>query len=204
MSISLFPGAANADLKGYAGSFIKRCTKLVGSCICFLFSGGDLEALTEDILDREHKMEAIRYRDDDPTEPTRVIHRAITPLYAGTAPEAGQLNGRVGVIRPPDPGISTYWTLKYFFQYLTAWARVTLPSKKALNNRLATQLWDWCEDRIKEHNKEDAPRVDAKPETDTKPSEDTKPKEDAKVKEDVKPEEDTKAKEDTCSDYVRM
>jgi hypothetical protein len=26
-----------------------------------------------------------------------VIHRAITPLYAGTSPEAGQLSGRVGV-----------------------------------------------------------------------------------------------------------
>ena len=115
VSISLFPGAANADLKGYAGSFIKRCTKLVGSCICFLFSGGDLEALTEDIPDREHKMEAIRYRDDDPTEPTRVIHRAITPLYAGTAPEAGQLNGRVGVSGLPTLAYRLTGHLNTFF-----------------------------------------------------------------------------------------
>ena len=121
MSISLFPGAVNADLKGHAGSIFQRCTKLVGACICFLISGGDLDALTEDILDREHKMEnagaaagrrvdaaaqrrldqigqpAAAHDHHDPTEPTKVIHRAITPLYAGTAPAAGQLSGRVGV-----------------------------------------------------------------------------------------------------------
>ena len=118
MSISLFPGAVDADLQGYAGSFFKRCTKLVGSCICFLISGGDLEALTEgdDNLDLERREEGLRhaagrrldvsaqnqfgYPDanaHDPIEPTRVIHRAITPLYAGTALEAGRLNGRVGV-----------------------------------------------------------------------------------------------------------
>ena len=121
MSISLFPGAVDADLQGYAGSFFKRCTKLVGSCICFLISGGDLEALTEgdDNLDLERREEGLRHaagrrldhsaqnqfgypdanalEHHDPIEPTRVIHRAITPLYAGTAPEAGRLNGRVGV-----------------------------------------------------------------------------------------------------------
>ena len=126
MSISLFPGAVNADLKGHAGSIFQRCTKLVGACICFLISGGDLDALTEDILDREHKMEnagaaagrrfdaAAQHRLDqigqpaatahehhDPTEPTKVIYRAITPLFAGTAPEAGQLSGRVGVSSLP-------------------------------------------------------------------------------------------------------
>jgi hypothetical protein len=122
VSISLFPGAVDADLKGYAGSFFQRFQKIVGACICFLISGGDLEALTEDILDRERKVEDVRDQGvarldasarrridhlglpdatapdhDDPTEPTKVIHRAITPLYAGTAPEAGRLNGRVGV-----------------------------------------------------------------------------------------------------------
>ena len=125
MSISLFPGAVDADLKGHAGSFFQRCQKIVGACICFLISGGDLEALTEDILDREEKVEQTVGRgvheagrragaaarshldplgltgetveDQDPAKPTKVIHRAITPLYAGTAPEAGRLNGRVGV-----------------------------------------------------------------------------------------------------------
>ena len=124
VSISLFPGAVDSDLKGYAGSFFKRCRKLLGACMCFLISGGDLEALTEDIIDREPVGEiryaAVEKRSDaaaqrrldqtghpdatahehehhDPTEPTKVIHRAITPLYAGTAPAAGQLSGRVGV-----------------------------------------------------------------------------------------------------------
>ena len=138
MSISLFPGAVDADLKGYAGSFFKRCTKLVGACICFLISGGDLEALTEDILDREHKMEhagaaagrrvdaAAQRRLDqigqpdahqhhDPTEPTKVIHRAITPLYAGTAPAAGQLSGRVGVSGLPTLAYRLIGHLKILF-----------------------------------------------------------------------------------------
>ncbi|KAH9059521.1 NAD(P)-binding protein [Lactarius vividus] len=53
---------------------------------------------------------------------------AITSLYAGTAPAAGELNGK----------------------YLTAWARVVAPSKKALDAELAKKLWEWCEEQVKD------------------------------------------------------
>jgi hypothetical protein len=35
-------------------------------------------------------------------------------------------------------------------QYLTAWARVTLPGKKAINPELEKELWDWCEEKVKD------------------------------------------------------
>jgi len=57
-----------------------------------------------------------------------VSHGAITPLYAGTAPAAGELNGK----------------------YLTVWARETLPHKKALDTNLGKTLWKWCEDQVKD------------------------------------------------------
>jgi hypothetical protein len=42
--------------------------------------------------------------------------------------------------------------LPYTFQYLTAWARVTLPHRKALlNNEIEVKLWDWCEDRVEDN-----------------------------------------------------
>ncbi|KAH9041506.1 NAD-P-binding protein [Lactarius deliciosus] len=53
---------------------------------------------------------------------------AITSLYAGTAPAAGELNGK----------------------YLTAWARVVVPSKMALDTELAKKLWEWCEEQVKD------------------------------------------------------
>ena len=142
MSISVFPGAVNADLGGVTGTFFQRAQKIVGACICFLISGGDLEALTEDILDKEPRMGELRNRAEtrmersaerhfdnrfvqpvqpagaaprpghpvppgypaqhsyhNPLEPTRVYHRAITPLFAGAAPEAGGLGGRVSASR---------------------------------------------------------------------------------------------------------
>jgi len=116
VSISLFPGAVNADLTGYAGSFWQRLKGLLGTCVCFILSGGDLEALTEDMR-REELPNAREIRSgaeasaqrrarqnsgiseeldsDEPTEPSKVYHRAITSLYAGTDPEASQLNGKV-------------------------------------------------------------------------------------------------------------
>jgi hypothetical protein len=36
------------------------------------------------------------------------------------------------------------------FQYLTSWARLTLPHPKALNSETQKKLWEWCEDQIKE------------------------------------------------------
>lgn len=57
-----------------------------------------------------------------------VSYGGITPLYAGTAPAGAELNGK----------------------YLTAWARVTLPSEKALDVELQKKLWKWCEDQVKD------------------------------------------------------
>jgi len=57
-----------------------------------------------------------------------VTQGAITSLYAGTAPAAGELNGK----------------------YLTVWARVTLPDQNALNPELEKKLWEWCEEQVKD------------------------------------------------------
>ncbi|KAH9035967.1 NAD-P-binding protein [Lactarius hengduanensis] len=57
-----------------------------------------------------------------------VSYGAITSLYAGTAPAAGELNGK----------------------YLTAWARVVVPSEMALDAELAKKLWEWCEEQVKD------------------------------------------------------
>jgi hypothetical protein len=124
---------------------------------------------------------------------------------------------------PPD--IPTYRARKIPFQYLTAWARHTLPSKKALDSQLGKRLWDWCEEHVKKDTKVNAD-VKAKDSEDTKVEEDskskdsedakvedvtkvvevpiltktegdTKPKEDIKVEEVTKADEATKAKEDT-------
>jgi retinol dehydrogenase-12 len=57
-----------------------------------------------------------------------VSYGAITSLYAGTAPAAGELNGK----------------------YLTAWARVVVPNKLAQDLELAKKLWEWCEEQVKD------------------------------------------------------
>jgi len=57
-----------------------------------------------------------------------ISYGAITPLYAGTSPAAAELNGK----------------------YLTAWARVTPPHKKALDPELEKKLWEWCEEQVKD------------------------------------------------------
>ena len=62
-------------------------------------------------------------------------------------------------------------TRKPPFQHLTAWARITLPSKQALDRVLGMKLWDWCENEVKQYTQVD---------------------EDVKTKEDIKIEEDTK------------
>jgi hypothetical protein len=239
VSISLFPGAVNADLAGYAGSFWKRFRGLLGTCICFILSGGDLDAITEDLRHEERQMRTgaestvqrgVRQNSgfsedldsDEPLESSKEYHRAITSLYAGTDPEASKLNGKVRVIRPPElPLINRLTrTRKIPFQYLTAWARRTLPSKKALDSQLGIRLWDWCEEQVNKDtkvNKDVKAKEDTKVEEDSKPDveeditveeipmiaevtkaeKDTKPKEDTKVDEGTKVDEATKAKEDT-------
>ncbi|KAH9005646.1 NAD-P-binding protein [Lactarius hatsudake] len=57
-----------------------------------------------------------------------VSYGAITSLYAGTAPAAGELNGK----------------------HFTVWARLTVPSKKALDAELGKKLWEWCEEQVKD------------------------------------------------------
>jgi hypothetical protein len=113
VSISLFPGAVNADLSGYATSFVKRVRRMLGACIWFILSAGDLEALTEEM--GPHSMDAagrpattttqnanthdardnLENAEDRLSELANSPLRAITSLYAGTDPEAGKLNGKV-------------------------------------------------------------------------------------------------------------
>ncbi|KAH9035968.1 NAD(P)-binding protein [Lactarius hengduanensis] len=57
-----------------------------------------------------------------------VSYGAITSLYAGTAPAAGELNSK----------------------YFTVWARLAVPSKKALDAELGKKLWEWCEEQVKD------------------------------------------------------
>lgn len=75
-----------------------------------------------------------------------VSYGAISSLYAGTASAAAELNGKVRmscfhyhlpVTEPP-------------LQYLTTWARVTLPHQKALDTELGEKLWEWCEEQVKD------------------------------------------------------
>ncbi|KAI0263049.1 NAD-P-binding protein [Gloeopeniophorella convolvens] len=56
-----------------------------------------------------------------------VSYGAITSLYAGTALPAAELNGK----------------------FLTAWARLALPSKEALDVDLEQRLWEWCEEQVR-------------------------------------------------------
>ncbi|EIW79062.1 NAD(P)-binding protein [Coniophora puteana RWD-64-598 SS2] len=59
---------------------------------------------------------------------------ALTQLYAGTAPEAAELNGK----------------------YLVPWARLGQPKKSTQDPKLGEKLWDWLEEQVK--------NVDGKPE----------------------------------------
>ncbi|KZV89345.1 NAD(P)-binding protein [Exidia glandulosa HHB12029] len=53
---------------------------------------------------------------------------AVTQLYAATAPEAAEMNGK----------------------YLIPWARVGEPNPAAANVETATKLWDWLEAEVKD------------------------------------------------------
>jgi hypothetical protein len=123
VSISLFPGAVNADISGYAGSFLTRTRKLLVALICFIMQGGDLEALAEDVhpdmddavthtsrnpeghahVRRDTTLDDIGAARDHVAELSGSSLRAVTSLYAGTAPDAGRLNGRVRAQSPEQP-----------------------------------------------------------------------------------------------------
>jgi hypothetical protein len=76
-----------------------------------------------------------------------VSYGVISSLYAGTDPAAGELNGKVGHGVFPLPVSPSNGTP---FQYLTCWARVTLPHKRALDTDLGKKLWEWCEEQVKD------------------------------------------------------
>lgn len=57
-----------------------------------------------------------------------VEHGALTQLYAGTAPEAIELNGK----------------------YLVPWARVGPPRKYTRDPKLGEALWEWLEEQVKD------------------------------------------------------
>ena len=117
VSISLFPGAINADFAGYANTFFTRLWQMVAAFICFIVEGGDLDALAEDARDkardaedratrplrdaegrrerREVRIEDIDAEEERLSELSNASLRAITSLYAGTDPAAGRLNGKV-------------------------------------------------------------------------------------------------------------
>jgi len=162
VSISLYPGAINADFSGATTSFLMRIRKMLVAIICFILEGGDLDAVTDDV--RHHASDGRSpgptFNDprpsqgprnyplgptnplSNPNNPTGPIttmqhnaaelsktsFRTLTSLYAGTDPTASDLNGR----------------------YLTAWARRSLPHRKALDRDLAGKLWDWCEEQVKD------------------------------------------------------
>src|SRR5216683_6575112 len=111
VSISLFPGAINADFAGVAGSIFTRIKQMVVALICFIVEGGDLDKLAEDARDMEDRATRpllrnveqrpeVRIEDIDAAEGrlsdlSNASLRAITSLYAGTDPAAGRLNGKV-------------------------------------------------------------------------------------------------------------
>lgn len=74
-----------------------------------------------------------------------VSYGIINPLYAGTAPAAGELNGKVSI-----PVSSFARVNGISFQYLTVWARETLPHKRALDADLGKKVWEWCEEQVKD------------------------------------------------------
>ncbi|KAI0290996.1 hypothetical protein BC826DRAFT_1024237 [Russula brevipes] len=185
VSISLFPGALNADIGGHAGVFLHRVKQLIVAAICLAISGGNFASLTGDLTaDRirtnvvgtvnsriqagvaqasptlpptpapaaapaaaaaaavsdplSSAQQQLSAAQDHLTDFSNASLRALTSLFAGTSVEAGSLSGK----------------------YLTAWARVTLPHRKALlNNEIGVKLWEWCEARIKEHEKSMANQV---------------------------------------------
>jgi len=140
VSISLHPGA---NLSRHAGSFLHRIGQLFRFAAYYVISCGDLTFVKEEtkgLTATDFKTQA-RDRAEDAVTNIETgelpdmngidiggSHGAITSLYAGAAPDAGDFNGK----------------------YLTAWARLTLPHPKTLNVDTQKKLWDWCEDQVKD------------------------------------------------------
>ncbi|KAH9973215.1 hypothetical protein BGW80DRAFT_1459128 [Lactifluus volemus] len=139
VSISLHPGT---DLSRHAGSFVDRIIQLAKLALQYVVTCGDLRFLSKEGEALASSVGYERAEEHAEKDTARVhafveeshettsgsSHGAITSLFAGTAPQAGELNGK----------------------YLTAWARVTLPSKKAVDHELEAKLWEWCEEKVKD------------------------------------------------------
>lgn len=140
VSISLHPGT---NLARHAGSFLHRVGRLFKFAAFYVISCGDLSFVTDEsksppVTDfktqaRDRAEDAVTSLETGELPDMNGIdiagnHGAITSLYAGAAPDAGDFNGG----------------------YLTAWARPTLPHPKALNVDEQKKLWDWCEDQVKD------------------------------------------------------
>ncbi len=159
MSISLHPGT---DLARHSGSFLQRIGQLFKFAAFYVISCGDLSFLTDESKATTDFSTHARNRAEDVDTNLETgelpdmngidiagSHGAITSLYAGSAPDAGDFNGKVcfSCLRHSGcVGMSNDFSP----QYLTAWARLTLPHPKALNIDTQKKLWDWCEDQVKD------------------------------------------------------
>jgi hypothetical protein len=85
VSISLSP-ALNPDMAGFTGSFFNRLRLLLLAVVCFMVEGRDVLGLGEERPENETPAQG---------RPSGSRYRAITSLYAGTAPAASRLNGKV-------------------------------------------------------------------------------------------------------------
>jgi hypothetical protein len=125
VSISLYPGTMNAGFSGANSvtTLLTQIKQLFVACCWFMLSCGDLTFLVEDarFLDEDgdtFNIERLPERGTNGPEGNRyslehsgASYRAITSLYAGTAPDAGHLNGKVRypASRLIALGTPTYW-----------------------------------------------------------------------------------------------
>ncbi|KAI0278521.1 hypothetical protein BC826DRAFT_1084058 [Russula brevipes] len=151
VSISLNSGT---DFTSHASTFVERVVQTMKYAFVYVISCGSLSMLTEETqaiadftegtrvgavatkVSEGTRAVADKVGGSSPSE-TSNPQGAINSLYAGTAPPAGELNGK----------------------YLTAWARVTLPHRKALDSEAEKKLWEWCEERVKDLDNTAAPRI---------------------------------------------
>lgn len=90
------------DLSRHAGSFVHQIGQLVKYAFYYVISCGDLSFLSEESRSMHHH----HTEDGSPLAEaeeavasfvnTSSSNGAITSLYAGTTPQAGELNGKVG------------------------------------------------------------------------------------------------------------
>jgi retinol dehydrogenase-12 len=77
-------------------------------------------------------------------------YKAYTQLWAGTAPEAGKLHGKVRILIYPL-GIPRTQFILTDSQYITPWNSVGNPRAETQDEGLMTELWTYLEGRVKAH-----------------------------------------------------